>query len=226
MQHGDLNLTSMTDLNATPEDAHLTAQVAVSAVTHPHNITVAQATLIKTIPTGVLDTQDLYHALSHPNILVAKLKTTSSQDNQYTSSTSTAKMFKTVLFLFLNLFSLAVLGLPTGGMADQTSERGLNLNIGGIVSAGFGSPGAMLTLHSSSDCSGASQGSYYLLSGQPTWNNPTSGTLSISVGSSADSTVINFFSGKNAGGNKLGSTTGNNVCAKFGAEIDSAQLVV
>ncbi|KAK8108865.1 hypothetical protein PG984_014666 [Apiospora sp. TS-2023a] len=126
-------------------------------------------------------------------------------------------MFKTVLFVVANLFSLAVLGLPAPG---------LTVNAGGIVAAGFDSPGAMLTLYTSSDCSGTAQGSFYLLSGQPIWNNPDSGTMSISVGSNKDNTQINYFSATNASGNKLGSSTGNNVCAQFGGEIKSAELVL
>lgn len=129
----------------------------------------------------------------------------------------TAKMFKTVLFVCLNLFSLAVLGLPA---------TGLTVNANGVITAGFDSPGAMLTTHTSSDCSGESQGSYYLLSGQPIWNNPASGTMSISVGSNKDNTEINYFSGSQASGTKLGSSTGNNVCAQFGGEIKSAELVL
>ncbi|KAK8848441.1 hypothetical protein PGQ11_014921 [Apiospora arundinis] len=129
-------------------------------------------------------------------------------------------MFKTVLFVFFNLFSLAVLGLPTDAKRDLTA------NVGGVIAAGFDAPGALLTLHSSNDCSGASLGSYYLLSAQPIWNNPTGNTLSISVGSNADSTQINFYSQANAVGSSLGSTTGNNVCAHFGADISSAELVL
>lgn len=131
-------------------------------------------------------------------------------------------MFKTVLFVFVNLFSLAVLGLPAGELAD----RALTINAGGVVAAGFDSPGAMLTLHSSSDCSGASLGSYYLLSAQPIWNNPVGNTMSISVGSNKDNTKINYYTASNAGGTMLGSSTGNNVCAQFGADIQSAELVL
>ncbi|KAK8076223.1 hypothetical protein PG994_003495 [Apiospora phragmitis] len=137
-------------------------------------------------------------------------------------------MFKAVLFMFLNLFSLAVLGLPTGGesASHSNANRAVTANIGGIVTAGFDAPGALLTLHASGDCSGSSQGSYYLLSGQPIYNVSTGGTFSISVGSNSDNTQINFFDQSNASGNMMGSSTGNNVCAKFGAAIKSAKLLV
>lgn len=129
-------------------------------------------------------------------------------------------MFK-VVFMFLNLFSLAVLGLPTN------AQHGLTADVGGVVVTGFDSAGAMLTLHASNDCSGDSQGSFYLLSAQPIWNNPIGQpTLSISVGSNSGDTQIDYYDQNGATGNMLGSTTGNNVCARFSKDIRSAKLVL